>query len=201
VSDPYVDPTFGVLVNKLGITDEQTLLAAEAEITTLRDSALADVDVQGLYDLDHLCAFHARLFSDVYPWAGQIRTVDISKEYTRFCPASQIRAWAASDVFPLISRREIWHRAWSHEEMTEHLTVILAEINALHPFREGNGRTQRAFLRQLAATAGWIVHWESLDPDENIAASRAAMVDDLGPLKAIIGARLSRFTPRPTALE
>ncbi|WP_319319050.1 Fic/DOC family protein [Streptomyces europaeiscabiei] len=83
MNDPYAMPN-GVLHNKLGITDHQLLAAAEADITRARLVMLAERPLPGAYDLGHLQAFHAAIFGDIYPWAGELRTVNIAKR-TPFC--------------------------------------------------------------------------------------------------------------------
>jgi cell filamentation protein len=70
--------------------------------------------------------------------------------------------------------------------LVDRLTHYLAEINALHPFREGNGRTQRAFLRHLAAEAGWHLDWSRVDPAVNVAASRASLVANNEQLRLLV---------------
>jgi cell filamentation protein len=61
---------------------------------------------------------------------------------------------------------------------TERLTYYFGEVNAIHPFREGNGRAQRTFFEQLAGDAGFTLDWQRLDADRNIAASAAIMGGD-----------------------
>jgi cell filamentation protein len=73
----------------------------------------------------------------------------------------------------------------------DRLTHYFAEVNAIHPFREGNGRTQRAFVRQVAAEAGWVTDWSDLDPDENVRASVLALRGDNGPLRALLDGLVS----------
>jgi cell filamentation protein len=71
------------------------------------------------------------------------------------------------------------------------LAEFLGELNALHPFREGNGRTQRSFVRQLAATAGWRLDWTDLEIDENINASIASMNKDYKPFERLLEPRVT----------
>ena len=83
-------------------------------------------------------------------------------------------------------------RGLTREQVIDRLTYYLAEINATHPFREGNGRAQRAFVAQLAADAGYRVDWRRLDPQRNIDASRVAHRSDERPLRAILAEIVSR---------
>ncbi|MFF3892758.1 Fic/DOC family protein [Streptomyces sp. NPDC001812] len=99
MNDPYAMPN-GVLRNKLGITDPRLLAAAEADITRARLVMLTERPLPGAYDLGHLQAFHATVFGDIYPWAGELRTVNIAKR-TPFCPARNLVPYAG-EVFGLI---------------------------------------------------------------------------------------------------
>jgi cell filamentation protein, protein adenylyltransferase len=83
-ADPYTDPVTGILFNKLGLSTADELEAAERDITHAALILLKDSPVQPSYDLTHLQAVHKRIFGDIYPWAGQIRTVTIAKKAT-FC--------------------------------------------------------------------------------------------------------------------
>jgi cell filamentation protein, protein adenylyltransferase len=94
--DPYLMPS-GALRNLLGIADPQLLSQAEADISRAKLMLLARQPLRGDYDLTHLQRLHATIFGDIYPWAGELRTVDISKQ-TPFCPVQNIRAYA-DEVF------------------------------------------------------------------------------------------------------
>ncbi|MCF7547168.1 Fic family protein [Pseudonocardia sp. WMMC193] len=182
--DPYTDPASGVLRNKLGLTDPDELDRAEADLTGFRLIELRQHDLPGDYDLSHLQAFHRFIFSDVYPWAGQLRTVSIAKD-DLFCLPQHIEGFAA-DVFGKLARRDDYLRGLEQPEFLDKLTELLADVNALHPFREGNGRAQRAFLAQLARDAGHRLRWESMDPRQNILASQAAHRGDNQPLRHML---------------
>ena len=116
--------------------------------------------------------------------AGQLRTVLIVKAGASFCLPHQITETAA-DVFGRLAAADHL-RGRDRPGFLDGLTPLLAEVNALHPFREGNGRTQRAFLSQLALDAGFRLHWAAVDRDANIDAARAAADGDLGPLRALL---------------
>lgn len=191
--DPYLDPATGVLRNRLGITDPAELARAEAELTALRLVELRRTPVPGGYDLEHLRGFHRFIFGDVYDWAGEPRTVSIGKGHL-FCLPQHIDSFAA-DIF---GRLAGWRylRGLERDEFLDRLAELLAHINALHPFREGNGRTQRAFLTQLAQDAGYQLRWTAMDPATNIEASTRAHQGDNQPLRAML-ATLVTEPPRP----
>ncbi len=181
--DPYLDPESGVLRNRLGITDEEKLRRAEADLTY---AALADLRIRilpGGYDLRHLCAFHLDIFGDIYPWAGEVRTIGIARTEP-FCLPSHIGSYAAQ-VFGQLAA-ENFLRGATRQVFVDRLTHFLAEVNAIHPFREGNGRAQRAFFGQLARQAGHPIDWSLLDPVENATASRLSLVGDNRPLRGLL---------------
>jgi cell filamentation protein, protein adenylyltransferase len=138
--DPYLDPESGVLRNHLGLTDRGLLSEFEDDISTAAMSVLRSGPLPGRYDLVHLQAFHRRIFGRVYPWAGEIRTVAIAKT-DMFCLPQHIEPYA-TEVFGRLAA-EGHLRRLDRKPFVERLTHYFAEVNAIHPFREGNGRTQR----------------------------------------------------------
>src|SRR5664279_3192656 len=132
--DPYVYPGTTVLRNHRGIRTQTELTAVEAEVTAYALAQLASRRIPGGYDLRHMQAFHRAIFGDLYRWAGELRTVAIAKTGLFCLPEHHLR-WMDRETF------------------VDRLTYFAGEINALHPFRDGNGRTQRAFLGQLARDA------------------------------------------------
>ncbi|WP_433386586.1 Fic/DOC family protein [Micromonospora sp. KLBMP9576] len=168
-ADPYCWPDSDCLQNKLGITDPDQLREVEFRLVSVREIQAARLIIPGGYGLEHLQTFR-HLFSDLYPWAGQSRTVDISKPGARFChwpyiddQVSAILSRLVEDGYLLGLRQEVFVEALAH---------YYGELNVCHPFREGNGRTIRAFLRQLAAAAGYLLDWSELNPATNIEACR-----------------------------
>ncbi len=149
--DPYIDPATGLLRNLLGIGDPHRLAEAEAGLTL---AAIADLGVRilpGGYDLAHLQVFHREIFGDLYPWAGEIRTAGIAKT-DPFCLPQHIESYSAA-VFADLGN-ENFLRGLTRKVFLDRLTYYFAEVNAIHPFREGNGRAQRAFFHQLSRQAG-----------------------------------------------
>lgn len=189
MGDPYLDPQTGVLKNKLGITSLAEFEKLEFEVSALRDTQLTRSPLPGRFNLDHLCSIHAYLFQDIFDWAGFIRTVSISKSDSWFCLPEYIES-ESSKVFELISQHGNM-RNLDKSDVVATLAEFLGELNALHPFREGNGRTQRSFVRQLAATAGWRLDWTDLEIDENINASIASMNKDYKPFERLLEPRVT----------
>ncbi|MEH1099345.1 Fic/DOC family protein [Micromonospora sp. CPCC 205561] len=173
-ADPYCWPDSDCLRNKLGITDPDQLREVEFRLVSVREIQAARLIIPGNYGLEHLQTFHRHLFADLYQWAGQSRTVDISKPGARFChwryiddQVSAVLSRLVEDGYLLGLRREVFVDALAH---------YYGELNVCHPFREGNGRTIRAFLRQLAAAAGYLLDWSELDSETNVEACRLHLV-------------------------
>jgi cell filamentation protein len=181
--DPYADPETGVLRNKLGLSTAADLETAEREITHAALILLREAPVPATYDLTHLCAIHRRIFGDLYDWAGRIRTVAISKQ-SMFCLPQHIES-SAADIFSALHGENLL-RSLERAAFLDRLAHYLGEINALHPFRDGNGRAQRAFVAQLASDAGFGIDWQGLDADRNIAASAATMRGDPVPMRTML---------------
>lgn len=151
-TDPYVDPRSGVLINKLGINDHNALMQAERDITRFRIAELSREPVQGKFDLAHLQAVHKHIFSDIYPWAGEIRSVQIAKGESLFAHPGMIES-AGSKVFQSIAQDNHLKGMYT-EKFLDRASHHFANVNALHPFREGNGRATRVFFEQMSREAG-----------------------------------------------
>jgi cell filamentation protein, protein adenylyltransferase len=181
--DPYLDLQSGLLRNRMGITDARELRHVEAALTASRIYDLIRKPIPGTYDLTHLRAFHRHVFQDIYDWAGELRTVSIGRG--RLFSLPQHLEADADELFSWLARADHLrgrHRATFVDDLTE----LYADLNALHPFRDGNGRTQRTFLGQLAVDAGHPIHWAALDPSENVAASKAAHEGDNDALRLLL---------------
>jgi cell filamentation protein len=171
--DPYVYAGTGVLRNKLGITDAAELDAIERQLVVQRTrEGLPDGD----FDLAHLCAIHRQLFQDLYEWAGQLRTVEISKGAQQF----QFRRYIVTGIAD-IHRRLVdgnYLKGLGTTEFCQEAARIIGDINYAHPFREGNGRTQLQYLDQLAKQAEHPIDIAQLQPRDWIEASRGAHNSD-----------------------
>jgi cell filamentation protein len=170
--DPYLDGSSGVLKNLLEITTSEELARVEGNITGIQITSLAERPVEGGFNLDHLQAIHRRIFGSIYPWAGELRTVELTAGSTKFASLEYLPQ-AAQEVFSRLRDVNLLVDL-SDEEYPTQLAHYYSEVNVLHPFREGNGRTQRAFFSLVAAQSGRFLAWDHLDPQENIQASIAA---------------------------
>ncbi|KJF15831.1 Fic/DOC family protein [Acidithrix ferrooxidans] len=168
--DKYVDAN-GVLRNLLGITDANRLSEAEADFTRRRIRELEVHPVQGEFDIAHLQAIHRYIAQDLVSWAGELRDVNIAKQQM-FCPVGNLRSYA-DEIFRRLATHKFL-QGLSREEFISRLTSFYGDVNALHPFREFNGRTQRVFFSQLAHNASSHIAWDRLKPEQNISASVAS---------------------------
>ena len=115
------------------------------------------------FDFEHYKAIYHFLFSDLYDWAGQIRAVNISKKGTNFTLAENIEEQAAL-VFERLKNCN-YFKGLNHSEFVDEIVDFYSVTNALHPFREGNGRTQRVFLTQLIRNAGYDINFADMDTE------------------------------------
>lgn len=160
----YCYPNTDVLINKLGIKNNKDLLESEGMLSGFRLAHLLRKPiVNGEFDLKHLQRIHKFIFQDVYFWAGKIRNVDINKG-NYFCRYRYIPE-EAERIFSGI-KKENYLKGLDLERFSERLAYYSSEINALHPFREGNGRAIREFIRCLAFNADYIIDFSKINPQK-----------------------------------
>lgn len=179
--DPYCYENSLTLKNKFNITDDVILQKAEKEI-----SAEASYSIQFKsppYDLNYLKNIHFKLFSKIYSWAGEIRRIDISKEDTRFCTASRIEP-EATKIFKKLAERNFFVEL-STKELIEKLAELYGNLNIIHPFREGNGRTQRILFEHIAWNCNYNLDWSVAFKDEWIRANILSVHCDFSLLEKI----------------
>jgi cell filamentation protein len=182
-NDPYCYPGTNVLINKLGIRDGAALEAFEEEISRQR---AAEPLPAGRLSISHFLAVHRHLFQDVYAWAGKPRTVRLIRQDSVFAYPEHIRPQLKALFGWLRSRRFL--QGLDEDAFAAGAAHLLAELNAIHTFRDGNGRAQLAFLLLLAETAGHPLHLGKLEPDAFLAAMIASFRGDESRLAAQIAA-------------
>jgi cell filamentation protein len=158
----YIDPKTGVLRNLADITDSDGLLFFESA-TVIKRSKELETQPISVQNAETLLDIHRYLFQDVYHWAGQKRTVEISKQGKPFFLIAYFNKGFAYIDTLIADYRKI-DRA-DKPQLAGHLAVLLDSINYLHPFREGNGRTQREFIRVLTLEKGYTLN---LNPPDNL---------------------------------
>jgi cell filamentation protein len=168
--DPYVYPETNVLRNLRDIRDQKKLDAVEAIATARRIRELESNAASGKFDSRHIQSIHHYIFQDVYPWAGEFRTVDISKGGHLFGFSQHVVSSLNKTCEEL--KKERYLNGSDQRLFANRGAYYLGELNAIHPFREGNGRTQREFIRQLAVKNGHSLNWSGVTREEMISASR-----------------------------
>ncbi|MGO3886019.1 MAG: Fic/DOC family protein [Mycetocola sp.] len=176
-SDPYLDPTTGVLINRVGATTATELKRFEADLTTGRTiQMLENGSVARTNDTNELTSIHRHIFQDLFDWAGHIRTIDMSRDGGAFfAPAAGIDL-NLDNLFGLL-REEHFLTGLDEESFVDRLAVFYDLLNVIHPFREGNGRTQRLLWSRVAFDAGYLLDWRPVHGDLLDEVSRAARED------------------------
>jgi len=153
----------------LGILDQSWLEKAEARLVSIRSQQLWLNPLEGPFDLSYLKNVHRHLFQDVYPWAGELRTVDISKGDSRFAHHAFLEG-AAVAIFKKLSG-EYSLAQLDTDGFCARAAFYLGELNALHPFREGNGRCCREFIGLVARRNGYVFRWKTVNQKTWVQAS------------------------------
>lgn len=176
--DPYFDESIGELRNLLGARSAEELHEREPQIVFANEFELGTLSIPRSNDLEEVLLIHKQLFKGVYDWAGKIRTVDIRKNNQGsefFLIVSKIPD-GASYVFTELAK-ENHLIGLDGESFIKRLTYYYDQLNFIHPFREGNGRTQRIFWSRVARDAGYRIDWDAIVGDENNEACRLAAED------------------------
>ncbi len=179
--DPYCYPGTTILKNRPGIRDAGELQEFEtARFRRRTETGLPD----GKLDKAHYYALHRHFFQDVYDWAGKPRTIRIGKGGNWFCFPDFIDGELDRLFGDLKGKRHL--AGLSLDDFAREAAHFIAEVNAIHPFREGNGRTQLAFLRLLCLNAGWRFDASMLDRERVIGAMIASFDGKLDALTTLI---------------
>lgn len=172
-SSIYCYPDSSVLKNKLDIRDPVLLRKVEADLSSARQAEIFHIPVAGRFTATHLCNIHRKLLGDVYSFAGHFRREDIAKGPTRFVTYSQIKEKLQRLLGQL--QQEKWLENVPFEAFAARSAYYMAELNYIHPFREGNGRAIREFMRLLFLHNGYVVQWDAVD----VEALLSAMIDSV----------------------
>lgn len=174
-SSRYCYENSNILINKLDIKNEKMLQKYEAKITAAKLLSLRQKGITGNFDVSHFVSIHAYLFEDIYPFAGKFRIEDISKGVFSFAHWKYIDTELERLLKEL--KNEDYLVKYDKEQLAKRLAYYISEINVLHPFREGNGRTIREFIRQLALKNGYKLNLKKIAPKEMLEASKKSVVD------------------------
>lgn len=167
--DSYVYPGTYILRNKFDMISHEELSRYERVIAAARLMQFYINPVKGNFDFEHFKKIHHHIFQDIYDWAGKERTVNIAKGTTVFCLVQNIKPYADTIFSDL--KKDNCLKNLGPDDFSKKTAHYLNEINLLHPFREGNGRTQREFIRELALNAGYDLNFSKVTAREMIEAS------------------------------
>lgn len=188
----YCYPGTDVLKNKMDYQDNDLLKSFETIMTGVRIAELQAKPITGNFDLKHLQEIHKYIFQDVYPFAGKLREENIAKGSFQFAHASFLKD-QATELFKQL-KDENTLKGLKIDEFSNRAAHYMAEINVLHPFREGNGRTQREFICCLALSNGYSLEWE-LERKEAVFNASVKSVLDPTDLSKIIKNTITNHDP------
>jgi cell filamentation protein len=168
--DLQYDYESGILKNLPGLTDPVKLDKFECV-----EAAAAIFDLQirpvvGAFDCAHLKQIHARIFENIYPWAGEFRQVNMNRPASYPFAMVQFMEKRLVSTFASLAAEEHL-KTLNADAFARRAACYLGELNSIQPFREGNGRTQREFIRQLAAEAGYCINWNRVTREQMYDAS------------------------------
>ena len=171
----YCYSNSNILINKLNIKDNKKLQIYEAKITAAKLLSLRQKGIIGNFDSAHLCSIHKYLFEDIYPFAGKFRNENIAKGYFRYAEWEYIECELNNLLNKLKSENYLSNIL--KDKLADRLAFYLSELNVLHPYREGNGRTIREFIRELALKNGFVLNLSKIAPSDFLNASIKSIID------------------------
>lgn len=164
-----------VLKNKLNIQDVNTLLNIERKLVLAKLYELRQNKSIGNFDIEHFKFIHRFLFEDIYDFAGEFRRENIAKDSFRFAEFEYIE----QELNRLLNelKKENYLKDLTKEDFAKRIAYYMTELNVLHPFREGNGRATREFIRELEYVNGYVFNLKNITPDIIMIAMKKSVVD------------------------
>lgn len=193
---------FLIKTNKIGAKSLDELFRKERMITNKKALELGKNPIKGNFDYQHLKDIHKALFEDVYTWAGQDRMqMGLKEKFAKYAPNGAIINFVPGKeldkyskiIFDELAKNNYLKNSKDLNHFAKNLAKFMGEINALHPFREGNGRTQRIFLNELAKNAGYKLDLNLISKHKMIHACVEASQLKPGRLEALIKTNLKSF--------
>ena len=172
----YCYPNSNVLINKLDLKNAKRLEKAEKMIVLAKLYDLRQGKIKGNFDKAHFISIHKYLFEDLYSFAGKFRTENIAKNSFSFAEWEYIES--ELDRVLLKLKDENFLEGLNKEDLAKRLSFYMSELNVLHPFREGNGRVIREFIRELALRNGYIIDYTKTTTQELLDAMKISVIDE-----------------------
>lgn len=182
INSKYTYKGTDVLKNKLGIKDEKLLKEYETRIVAFKIATISTLTLPMDYTPERLKFIHKYLFEDIFYFAGEYRQENITKENFRFSEYEYIED-NINKIFSKINIEEM--KKMSFKDFIERLSYIMTELNVLHPFREGNGRTIRELIREICFDCGYVIDWYEINHDDILKASKMAIFDETEQIKLL----------------
>lgn len=187
--------------NLLGIKSYNNLIIAERKITTEKLRRIYNVPINGVFDYEHLKSIHKFIFEDIYPFAGKDRTQTGMKHdsFGKRTPDGSVMWFiggkslerTANALFDWLKSEKNFFLFHTKKEFIQDASKFFIKLNSLHPFREGNGRVQRIFMKELAEFAGYKLDLGNVRADRMIDACISGMQGDLKKMEALIKIHIS----------
>jgi len=175
VNSRYTYPGTDIVINKLNIKSEKELKKLETKLVSFKLASIRFEKIDIPYGVERLRWIHKYLFGDIYEFAGEYRLENITKDQFRFSEFKYIED-NIENILKNVDIEEIKKKDF--DDLVIYLSFLLTELNVLHPFREGNGRTIREFVREICYDCGYFIDWQVIDYDLIIAVSKKAIADE-----------------------
>lgn len=176
-------PDTSVLINKLSIKNQELLNLAETRIVTAMNIKAEKTAIFENVNFEFYKNLHKQLFGDLYEWAGTVRNINISKKGTVFCNADDLEKTGKLKFQRLAELNYL--KKLNKSTFLDELSELYHDLNMLHPFREGNGRTLRLFITLLVRNAGYNLNFSECDSDLLMIATIKAAQGDLSLLREV----------------
>lgn len=196
--DTYSDiDKFLLSTNKVNANSLSDLEYKERIITQLAMQELSKNEIKGDFDYNHLKQIHKFIFKNVYTWAGKYRYEEkffktLHKGNSQFC-AGILIPQESKQIFNELKEKNYLKIYKDEKQFIKELANFMADLNAMHPFCEGNGRTQRIFINQLAKNAGYELDLNLTPKEIMLRASIEAMNHQNSSLEKIIKNNLKKI--------
>ena len=175
VNSRYTYKNSDVLKNKLNIKDEKKLKQYDKKMVAFKLSTINFAKLPEEFNEKRLRFIHHYLFCDIYDFAGEYRLENIIKDDFVFSQYEYIVENLRS-IMEKIDLEKL--KDMDFDEFIKEISYIMTELNVIHPFREGNGRAIREFIRELMLECGYEIDFSKIDYEDILEASKRAVLDD-----------------------